>query len=70
MITAAEKHISGDKGRQSASRGLNQLPLAYCGANRKVPTNSQATPYSLHKQEEEATTIFSTAIEISQSDKH
>lgn len=36
MITAAEKHISGDKGRQSASRGLNQLPVAYCGAKRKV----------------------------------
>ncbi len=52
MITAAEKHISGDKGRQSASRGLNQLPVAYCGANRKVTTNNQATPLPIHKQEE------------------
>lgn len=52
MITAAEKHISGDKGRQSASRGLNRLPVAYCGANRKVTTNNQATPYQMHMQDE------------------
>lgn len=29
-------HISGDKSDQSASRGFKQLPVAYCGANRKV----------------------------------
>lgn len=51
MITAAEKRISRDKARQSASRGLNQLPVAYCGANRKVTTtNNQAASYSVHKQ--------------------
>lgn len=32
--------ILGDKGRQSASRGLTQLPVAYCGTNRKVTANS------------------------------
>lgn len=48
MITAAEKHISGDKGRQSASRGLNQLPVAYWRMNRKVATNNQGTSRSTH----------------------
>lgn len=32
--------ILGDKGRQSASKGLTQLPVAYCGTNRKVTANS------------------------------
>lgn len=65
MITAAEKHISGDKGRQSASRGLNQLPVAYWRMNRKVTTNNQATSGSTHIRNRIQTIIFSTSTGVS-----
>lgn len=38
-------NISEDKDRQSASRGLNQLPVAYGGANRKITTNNRDASY-------------------------